>query len=50
MVRACKRLLRPRLAAGELLYSLGMLVGMTRWSFRRPDESDAYEARKSRVL
>jgi GT2 family glycosyltransferase len=50
MVRACRRLLRPRLAAGELLYSLGVLVGMTRWSFRRPDESDAYEARKSRVL
>jgi GT2 family glycosyltransferase len=50
VVRACRRVLRPRLAAGEMVYFVGVLVGMSRWRFRRHDESGARRAGDSRVL
>ena len=36
LVRGVVSVTRPRYAAGELAYAIGVIVGMTRWTIRRP--------------
>jgi GT2 family glycosyltransferase len=50
VIRACKRVLRPRLAVGEVVYTAGVFAGMSRWVFRRRDGSDARGGWERRVV